>query len=80
MDHCKAHFLDTSEDGFIIRPTYIDIHPSHVLHNVIGQLRTSLHQLDIEVGRYSCTPLEEFFSNGVIKECYLFVTEFILMK
>ena len=35
------HFLHTLEDGFIIRPSYMYIHLSYVLHNVIGQLQTS---------------------------------------
>ena len=41
MTHYKTHFLHTLEDGFIIRPSYMDIHLSYVLHNVIGQLQTS---------------------------------------
>ena len=40
MTHNKAHSLHTSEDGFIIRPSYMDIHISYVLHIVIGKLRT----------------------------------------
>ena len=59
MAHYKTHFLHTSEDGFIIRPPYMDIHLSYVLRSVIGQLRTSSHQLQIEVGRYTRLPLEE---------------------
>ena len=52
-------FYITSEDGFIIRPSYMDIHLSYALRSVIGQLRTSSHQLQIEVGRYTWLPLEE---------------------
>ena len=59
MAHYKTHFLHTSEDGFIIRPPYMDIHLSYTLRNVIGQLRTLSHQLEIEVGRYTWIPLEE---------------------
>ena len=59
MAHYKTHFLFTLEDGFIIRPSYVDIHLSYPLHSVIGQLRTSSHQLEIEVGRYARIPLEE---------------------
>ena len=51
-----AHY---KTDGFIIRPPYMDIHLSYVLHSAIGQLRTSSHQLQIEVGRYKRRPLEE---------------------
>ena len=29
------------------------IHLLYVLHNVIGQLQTSSHKLEIEVGRYA---------------------------
>ena len=35
------------------------MHLSYVLHSVIGQLRTSSHRLEIEVGRYTRIPLEE---------------------
>ena len=59
MTHNKAHSLHTSEDGFIIRPSYMDIHISYVLHIVIGKLRTWSHQLEIEIGRYARIPLEE---------------------
>ena len=47
------------EDGFIIQPPYMDIHLSYALRSVIGQLRTSSHQLEIEVGRYTRIPVEE---------------------
>ena len=53
MAHYKIHFLHTSKDGFIIRPSYIDIHLSYALRSVIVQLRTSSHQLEIEVDRYA---------------------------
>ena len=55
----KTHFLKTSEDGFILRPPYMDIHLSYALRSVIGQLRTSSHQLQIGVGRYTRLPLDE---------------------
>ena len=55
----KRHFLHTSEDGFIIWPPYLDIHLSYALRSVIGQLWTSSHQLELEVGRYTQIPLEE---------------------
>ena len=38
---------------------YIDIHLSHALCSVIGQLWTLAHQWEIEVGRYTQIPLEE---------------------
>ena len=41
----------------------------------IGQLQTSSHQLEIEVGADACTPLEEF-SNCVIREWKLKNTKF----
>ena len=65
--HIK-HTFYTSDDGFIIRPSYMDIHLSYVLQNVIGRLQTSLHQLEIEVGRCARIPLEERIANCVIKE------------
>ena len=58
LSHYKTHFLHTSEDGFIIKPSYMDKHLSNVLRNVIGQLRTSSHQLEIEVSIYARIPLE----------------------
>ena len=39
MAHYKTHILHTSEDGFIIRPPYMDIHLSYAVRSVIGQLR-----------------------------------------
>ena len=59
MAHYKTHFLHTSEDGFIIKPSYMDIHPSYVFRSVIGQLRTSSHKFEIDVGKYAQIPLEE---------------------
>ena len=49
MAHYKTHFLHISEDGFIIKPPYMDIYLSYALRSVIGQLRTSSHQLQIEL-------------------------------
>ena len=43
----REHFLHTFEEGFIIRPRYMNSHLSHGLQCVIGQLRTSSHQLHI---------------------------------
>ena len=54
MDPCKGTcIVHTSEDGFIIRPSYMDINLSFVLYSVIGKLRNSAHQLEIKVGRYA---------------------------
>ena len=36
MAHYKTHFLHTSEDGFVIRPPYMDIHLSYAPCSVIG--------------------------------------------
>ena len=41
MAHYKAHFSHKLKDGFIIMPSYMDIHLPHVLYSVIGQLQTS---------------------------------------
>ena len=46
----------------------MDIHLSYALRSVIGQLRASSHQLEIEVGRYTRIPLKKEFANCVIKE------------
>ena len=43
----------------LVRPTYIDTYLAHASRRVLGQLRTSSCHLDIDVGRYACTPLEE---------------------
>ena len=59
MVHYKTHFLHTSEDGFIIKPPYMDICLSYALRSVIVQMRPSSHQLQIEVVRYTRIPLEE---------------------
>ena len=73
------HFLHTLEDEFIVRLTHRDIHLSHVLHSVIGFLQTSLHQLEIEVGRYSHTHLrKKEFANYVRREWNLKNTMFPL--
>ena len=37
----------------------MEIHLSYALRHMIGQLQTSSHQLEIEVGRYTRIPLEE---------------------
>ena len=58
MAHYKIHFLHTSENGFIIRSPYMDIHLSYALHSVIGQLRASSYQLEVEIGRYTRIPLQ----------------------
>ena len=46
-------------DGFIIRPSYVDTHLSCALCNVIGSLKPSLHQLEIEIERYAHNLMEE---------------------
>ena len=63
----------------------MDIHLSYALRSVIGQLRTSSHQLEIEVGRYTRIPLEFCFCQlchqGVESEehyvCHVIVVSFI---
>ena len=59
MAHYKAHALHTLEEGFIVTPSYMNIHLSYELHNVPGQLQTSSYELEIEVGIYAHRPLEE---------------------
>ncbi|KAI5070875.1 hypothetical protein GOP47_0015218 [Adiantum capillus-veneris] len=59
MAFYKEQFLHMSEDGFVVWPKYMDSHLSHGLQCVIGQLRTSSHQLQIETSRYTSTPAEE---------------------
>ena len=53
------HSFYASLDGFIMKTSYIDTHLSHVLHSVIGWIRTSSHQLDIEIVRYERKSKEE---------------------
>jgi hypothetical protein len=48
-----------AQDEFILRPSYVDMHLTHGLRTVIGQLRTSSHQLQIDEGHYTCKPMEE---------------------
>ena len=52
MAFYREHLLQLTEDGFVTRPTYMDTHLSHGIRCVIGQMRTSSHQLEIETGRY----------------------------
>lgn len=58
MADYKGNFLQLSEDGFVIRPSYMDTHLSHGLRCAIGQIRTSSHQLEIEFGRFKGIPPE----------------------
>ena len=54
---------------------------SHPLHSVIGQLQTSSHQLEIEIGRYAHTYLwKKEISNNVIKEWNLMSTIFVTIQ
>ena len=48
----KEHFLLLSNDGFITRAAYMDIHLSYNVRSAIGQIRTSSHNLEIETGRF----------------------------
>ncbi len=58
MAFYRAHLLQLTEEGFVIRPGYMDTHLSHGIRCAIGQLRTSSHQLQIETGRYGGIPVE----------------------
>ena len=59
MAFYRGNFLQVSEDGFVTRPSYMDIHLSHGLRCVIGQIRTSSHQLEIEFGKFQGIPPED---------------------
>ena len=48
----REHFLQLTEDGFAIRPAYMDTHLSHGIRCAIGEIRTSSHNLEIETGRF----------------------------
>lgn len=52
MAFYREHLLQLTGDGFVIRPSYMDTHLSHGLRCAIGQIRTSSHQLEIEIGRF----------------------------
>ena len=58
MAFYKEHLLQLTWDGFVIRPSYMDIHLSHGLRCAIGQIRTSSHQLEIETGRFRGIPAD----------------------
>ena len=48
-----------AQDGFIIKASYMDTHLYHALHGVIGQLKISSYQLEIEISINACKPMEE---------------------
>ena len=54
----------------------MDIHLPHVLCSMIGQLRTCSRQLEIDIGRYACTSLEEIICHWVMREQILKNTMF----
>ena len=49
----------------------MDIYVSYVPHNVIGQLKTSSHELQIEIGTYAHKPMEERIAN-CLEEIYVY--------
>ncbi|MCO5608681.1 hypothetical protein L7F22_062895 [Adiantum nelumboides] len=59
MLHYREHFLQLSEQGFIEIPLYMQRYMPHHLRVVIGQLRVSSHQLEIERGRARGLPRDE---------------------
>ncbi|KAH7281279.1 hypothetical protein KP509_36G038900 [Ceratopteris richardii] len=59
MLHYREHFLRISDQGFIETPRYMQTYLSHHLRVIIGQLRVSSHQLEIERGRARGVPREE---------------------
>ena len=56
MASYRDHFLQLTEDGFVTRHSYMDMHLSHGIQGVIGQKCTSSHQLEIETGRFRGVP------------------------
>ena len=50
MAFYRKHLLELTEDGFVTKPMYMDTRLSHELQSIIGQMRTSSHQLEIETG------------------------------
>ena len=52
MAHYKENFLQVLDDGFVIRPKYLDTHLSYGVRCVIIQMCTSLHQLEIETSMF----------------------------
>ena len=60
MTHYKTIYLQLLKDRFIIRPSYTDTYQSRVLCSMIGHLKFSSHQLEIETSMseylYLCTP------------------------
>ncbi|MCO5601597.1 hypothetical protein L7F22_055720 [Adiantum nelumboides] len=59
MLHYREHFLQLSEQGFIEIPLYMQRYMPHHLRVVIGQLRVSSHQLEIERGIARGLPRDE---------------------
>ncbi|MCO5548984.1 hypothetical protein L7F22_002449 [Adiantum nelumboides] len=59
MLHYREHFLQLSEQGFIEIPLYMQRYMPHHLQVVIGQLRVSSHQLEIERDRAKGLPRDE---------------------
>lgn len=58
MAFYREHLLQLTEDGFVIRPSYMDTHLSHGIRCALGQIRTSSLQLEIETGRFRGVPAE----------------------
>ena len=48
----KEHFLRLSDDDFITREAYMDVHLSYNVRSAIGQIRASSHNLEIETGHF----------------------------
>ena len=57
-----ALFLHLSPDGFIMRPSYMDIQLCHMLSTVIGHLQTSSYQSTIDNGSSAPLSMEEQIS------------------
>ena len=59
MLYYKEHFMHFSKLGFITRPKYLDALLPNALRVVIGQLRISSHQLEIENCHTNGVPKQE---------------------
>lgn len=53
MEFYRSHFLHLTQDGFVTRPQYMDIHLTHSMRAAIGQIRTASHRLRTETGRWT---------------------------
>ena len=67
--HYKAPLLHTLYGGFIIRSSYMNTQLCHALHSLLGRLRTSRHQVDIEIGWYGAAWMVTNLKYFVLPSC-----------